>query len=85
MVQILVPDPEREQHWRRNFEITDDVLKEDYLIGEGQQASFENGAIRTLQFGRNEWTLKVFNDVVEGLCESHAGGEIGDPASIVAS
>ena len=73
-ITSLVPDDprefteDRETHWQRNLDITDTVLTEDFELGEGIQRSLASGAIKEIHYGRNEWTLKAFNDNLDRLC-----------------
>jgi len=72
-ITSLVPDdlenlaPERNEFWQRNLDITDAVLTEDWVIGEGIQRSLEAGAIETIQYGSNEWALAAFNEAVDAV------------------
>ena len=57
------------RHWQRNLEFTDEVLAEDFALGEGIQRSLASGALPQLNYGRNEWALKAFNDCVDSYCQ----------------
>ena len=62
-VETLSPD--RRAFWQRNLDITDQVLTEDWVIGEGIQRSLSSGAIEDIQYGSNEWALAAFNQIIE--------------------
>jgi phenylpropionate dioxygenase-like ring-hydroxylating dioxygenase large terminal subunit len=70
-ITSLVPgDPaqmseEEYDFWRRNLAITDQVLSEDWALGEGIQRSLESGAVRELIYGSNEWALGAFHQAIE--------------------
>jgi phenylpropionate dioxygenase-like ring-hydroxylating dioxygenase large terminal subunit len=57
--------PDQAAHWQKNMAITNTVLDEDFVIGEGIQRSIAQGALTSLQFGTAEWGLKAFNDSVD--------------------
>ena len=70
-ITSLIPEdmttlaPDRQAFWQRNLDITDTVLTEDWVLGEGIQRSLESGAIEHIQYGSNEWALAAFNEVVD--------------------
>lgn len=71
-VTTLIPstadltDPVQQQHWEKNHHITNETLDEDWALGESIQASINENALPYLQYGRNEWALHAFNQVIEG-------------------
>ena len=74
-ITSLVPDdpstlsPERNEFWQRNLDITEAVLTEDWVLGEGIQRSLAAGAIENIHYGSNEWALAAFNEAVDNrLC-----------------
>ena len=54
-------------HWDKNLKITETVLDEDFVIGEGIQRSFDSGALQSVHTGQPEWALKAFNDEIDRL------------------
>ncbi len=80
-ITSLIPDDpahmsaESASHWQRNLDITDEVLSEDFELGEGIQRSIANGGVERLNFGCNEWALMAFNDAVDDLCRQGPGGD----------
>ena len=74
-ITSLVPDDPLElsedggNHWRRNLDITDEVLAEDFVLGEGIQRSLADGGITGINYGCNEWALRAFNDAVDSYCD----------------
>lgn len=67
-ITSLVPETQadsRYEHWQRNHSLTVEVLREDFEIGESLQASMATGALPHIQYGRNEWALKQFNEWVD--------------------
>jgi phenylpropionate dioxygenase-like ring-hydroxylating dioxygenase large terminal subunit len=63
-------EAERREFWQRNLDITDTVLTEDWVLGEGIQRSLENGAIDEIQYGSNEWALGAFNETIDRVLGS---------------
>jgi phenylpropionate dioxygenase-like ring-hydroxylating dioxygenase large terminal subunit len=74
-ITSLVPDDplalsaDRGNHWQRNLDITDRVLTEDFVLGEGIQRSLADGGITEVNYGCNEWALRAFNEAVDSYCE----------------
>ena len=72
-ITSLVPEdpstlsPERNEFWQRNIDITEAVLTEDWVLGEGIQRSLAAGAIENIQYGSNEWALAAFNEAVDKM------------------
>ena len=72
-VTTLIPktadlnDPEQQSHWAKNHAITNNTLDEDWSLGETIQSSIDANAIPYIQYGRNEWALHAFNEVLEGI------------------
>ena len=67
-ITTLVPAELKESkndHWRHNHDITVEVLDEDFLLGESIQRSMNSGAMSHIQYGRNEWALRRFNDLID--------------------
>ncbi len=62
---VATLEPDRKAFWQRNLDITDTVLTEDWVLGEGIQRSLTSGAIEDIQYGSNEWALAAFNEVIE--------------------
>ena len=60
---------EGDSHWRRNLDITDDVLAEDFVLGEGIQRSLAGGGVTQVNYGCNEWALRAFNEAVDTYCD----------------
>lgn len=66
-IASLVPADQlesRADHWQRNHEITLKVLDEDFILGEGIQASMNLGVMPQINYGRNEWALKHLNNLI---------------------
>ena len=55
----------KNDHWQHNHDITVEVLDEDFLLGESIQRSMNSGAMSHIQYGRNEWALRRFNDLID--------------------
>lgn len=72
-VATLVPkdfdesDAKQHQHWTKNHHITNVTLDEDWELGASIQASLNTGAMPYIQYGRNEWALHEFNQVLDEL------------------
>ena len=67
-IASLVPTGQlaaRQEHWQRNHEITLKVLAEDFVLGEGIQASMSSGVMQHINYGRNEWALKCLNEWID--------------------
>lgn len=59
-------DQKQQQHWAKNHHITNVTLNEDWALGESIQASLNTRALPYLQYGKNEWALHAFNQVLDG-------------------
>lgn len=61
-------DNEEERvHWQKIFAITNKTLDEDWALSVFIQESIRSNAVPHLQYGRNEWALNAFNDVLNNL------------------
>lgn len=72
-ISTLIPssadlqDPQQLRHWQKNNEITNRTLDEDWTLGASIQESINDNAIPYLQYGKNEWALHAFNQVLNHL------------------
>ncbi len=72
-VTTLVPDeadlddPAQFAHWQRNHNITNETLDEDWALGVTIQESISMGALPYIQYGKNEWALHAFNQMLDEL------------------
>ena len=57
--------PEKEEHWKRNHEITVVTLEEDFVLNEASQIGCQTGTNTFHTFGRYEGALNAFNLEVE--------------------
>ncbi|MEK9994945.1 MAG: aromatic ring-hydroxylating dioxygenase subunit alpha [Halieaceae bacterium] len=65
-IVTLAPKTELDpNHWKRNHDITERTLREDFEIAEGIQQGFDTAFSQRLYFGRFESALEVFNNQVE--------------------
>ncbi len=65
-------DPQQLNHWQKNHHITNVTLDEDWALGETIQQSINERALPYIQYGKNEWALHAFGELIEaelGLSE----------------
>ena len=64
-------DPVQQNHWQKNFEITNRTLAEDWELGVSIQKAISNHALPHIQYGKNEWALQAFNEVLNTLLKGN--------------